>query len=76
MVSKEAHESTHLLNQQLGHMSKKGLQLVIHYKSLPGLKYLNLCKHYISIAYGDEVKGYKLWDLTSHKMIINKYLEE
>jgi len=31
-------------------------------------------KKYIFVGYGDGVKGYKLWDPTSQKIIIRKYV--
>ena len=31
---------------------------------------MNLCKSYISIGYDEIVKGYRLWDITTHKIII------
>lgn len=47
MVSKEANESTYLWNQRLGHVSEKGLKVLINYKLLTSLKTLNLnlCRH-------------------------------
>lgn len=49
MLSKEVNESTHLCNQQLGHMSDKRLYILISNKLLPNLGSLNLnlCKYYI-----------------------------
>ena len=29
-------------------------------------------KVYVFVGYGDGVKGYRLWDPTSHKIIINR----
>jgi len=49
IVSKKEEEGTHLWHQQLGHVSEKGLQVLMKNKSLPNLKSLNLdfCKHYV-----------------------------
>ena len=32
-------------------------------------------KRYIFFGYGDGTKGYRLWDPTTHKIIINKYIK-
>jgi hypothetical protein len=78
VVSKEASASTCLWHQRLGHMSKKGLQVLVNHKLLPNLQSLNFCKFYISVGYGDGVKGCRLWDPTSHKIIISRdmYMEQ
>jgi hypothetical protein len=54
VVSEGASDSTHLWHQRLGHMSEKGLKVLVDHKLLPSLKYLNLnfCKHCI---YGKQV---------------------
>jgi hypothetical protein len=61
-------------------MSKKGLglQVLVNYKLLPDLQSLNLCKFYIFVGYSDEVKGCRLWDPTSHKIITRRdmYMEQ
>ena len=31
-------------------------------------------KKYVGVGYGDGVKGYRLWDPTSHKLIIRRYV--
>jgi hypothetical protein len=48
VVSSEGEiDSTHLWHQRLGHMSEKGLKVLVDRKSLPSLKFLNLkfCKY-------------------------------
>jgi hypothetical protein len=49
VVSEGASDSTHLWHQCLGHMSEKGLKVLVDRKLLPSLKSLNLnfCKHCI-----------------------------
>ena len=42
MVSKESNEFTRLWHQRLGHMSEKGLKVLVNRKLLPDLKSLNL----------------------------------
>jgi hypothetical protein len=48
-ISENASDSTHLWHQRLGHMSEKGLKVLVDRKLLPSLKSLNLnfCKHCI-----------------------------
>jgi hypothetical protein len=48
-ISESASDSTHLWHQRLGHMSEKGLKVLVDRKLLPSLKSLNLnfCKHCI-----------------------------
>ena len=55
VASEKEEAGTHLWHQQLGHMSEKGLQVLMKCKSLPGLKSLNLdfCKHCV---YGKQCK--------------------
>ena len=47
VASEKEEAGTHLWHQRLGHMSEKGLHILMKRKSLPGLKSLNLdfCKH-------------------------------
>ena len=47
LESKGASDSVHLWHQHLGHMSEKGLKVLVDRKSLPSLKFLNLnfCKY-------------------------------
>jgi hypothetical protein len=40
VVSEEASEYTRLWHQRLGHMSEKGLKVLVNHKLLPSLKYL------------------------------------
>ena len=49
-MSEKAEEGTHLWRQRLGHMSEKGLQVLMKRKSLPDLKSLKLefCKHCVN----------------------------
>ena len=49
LVSEEESGSTQLWHQRLGHMSEKGLQVLMNRKLLPNLKTLNFvfCKHCI-----------------------------
>jgi hypothetical protein len=50
MVSSEDEiESIRLWHQCLGHMSEKGLKVLVDRKSLPSLKFLNLnfCKYFV-----------------------------
>jgi hypothetical protein len=42
VASEDAIESVHLWHQRLGHMSEKGLKVLVDRKSLPSLKFLNL----------------------------------
>lgn len=46
-MSEKAEEGSHLWHQQLGHMSEKGLQVLMNYKLLSDLKSLKLdfCKY-------------------------------
>ena len=55
VASKKEEAGTRLWHQRLGHMSEKGLQILMKRKSLPGLKSLNLdfCKHCV---YGKQCK--------------------
>eukprot|EP00253_Pinus_taeda_P012974 PITA_12974 len=55
VASEKEEASTHLWHQRLGHMSEKGLQILMKRKSLRGLKSLNLdfCKHCV---YGKQCK--------------------
>eukprot|EP00253_Pinus_taeda_P021000 PITA_21000 len=55
VASEEEEAGTRLWHQRLGHMSEKGLQILMKHKSLPGLKSLNLdfCKHCV---YGKQCK--------------------
>ena len=57
-------------------MSKKGLYVLVKCKLLPDLQSLNFCKFYICIGYRDGVEGYRLWDPTTHKIIINRDMSE
>jgi len=49
MVFEEENEATHLWNQQLGHMRKKGIKVLINCKLLPDLKslILNFYKNFV-----------------------------
>ena len=55
LVSEEESGPTQLWHQRLGHMSEKGLQVLMNRKLLPNLKTLNFvfCKHCI---YGKQCK--------------------
>jgi Fe-S cluster assembly iron-binding protein IscA len=48
-ISENTNDSTRLWHQRLGHMSEKGLKVLVDRKLLPSLKSLNLdfCKHCI-----------------------------
>ena len=41
VVSKAASDPAHLWNQQLGHMSKEGLKVLMDRNLLPSIKFLN-----------------------------------
>jgi transposase InsO family protein len=47
VASEDASDSVRLWHQRLGHMSEKGLKVLVDRKSLPSLKFLNLnfCKY-------------------------------
>ena len=42
LESKGASDSVHLWHQCLGHMSVKGLKVLVYHKSPPSLKFMNL----------------------------------
>jgi hypothetical protein len=69
--SEVTYVSSCLWQKQQGHMSKKGLQ---NCKLLPDLEslFLNFCLYYISASYDDGEKGCRVWDPTSHKIVINR----
>jgi hypothetical protein len=70
VVSMESSASTCLWHQRLGHMRKKGLQMLVKCKLPPKLQSLNFYKFYIFVGYGDGVNGCRLWDPTNHIVII------
>jgi hypothetical protein len=63
-----------LWHQQQGHMSKKGLQVLINCKLLLDLDSLfqKFCMYYIFVSYYDGVKRCRVWDPNAHKIIINR----
>jgi hypothetical protein len=50
------------------------LQVLVSGKSFPDLKslFLNSFLFYISASYDDGIKGFFMWDATSHKVIIDR----
>ena len=72
VVSKEASTYSCLWHNQMGHISEKGLQVQKNYELLPNLQSLNFCKFYIFDGYDDGVKQYRLWDPTTHKIVISR----
>ena len=52
------------------------MQVLVNGKSFPDFKslFLNSCLFYISASYDDGIKGCCVWDPTSHKVIIDKYI--
>ena len=49
VVFEAASDPAHLWHQFLGHMSEKGLKVLMDRKLLPSMKFLNFnfCKHYV-----------------------------
>ena len=55
VASEKEEAGTHLWHQRLGHMSEKGLQILMKHKSLPDLKSLKL-DFYKHCVYGKQCK--------------------
>ena len=72
MIVFEEATTSYLWHKKMGYISKKGTQVWKNHELLPNLRSLNFCKFYTFVGYDDGVRGYRLWDPTTHKFVISK----